>query len=70
MTKGGSAWFRPTVRHALHIPKSKMVATVCRLPMPKAEMMIRGILTHPVLTRLLLGQHRNATIDTHLLVKP
>gem|GEM_PF-5012283 len=61
MTEGGSAWFRPTVRHALHTPKSKMVATVYRLPVPKAEMMIPGLLTHPVRTRLLLGPHRNAT---------
>lgn len=48
MTKGGSAWFRPTVCHALHTPKSKMVATVCCFPDLKAEM-IRG-LPHPVLT--------------------
>jgi len=45
MTEGGSAWFRPTVRQALHSPTLKMVATVCRFPVLKVEM-IWG-LPHP-----------------------
>lgn len=41
-------------------PALKTVATVCRFPVLKVAM-IRG-LPHPVLHRLLLGQHRNATM--------